>query len=327
MMYVKTESTSANFHFALEEYLLTECDVSDSYFLFWRTTPTLMVGKFQNTLAEINQTYVNQNNINVVRRITGGGTIYTDMNGWQFSYILKNHISGEMDFETFTRPVIDALASIDVLAYKSGRNDLLIDDKKFSGNAQYKTSTTHLHHGSLLFNTDLERMVRALNVDDQKIISKGIKSVRERVTNIADYLEAPMTSLAFRDVMLKYLTRDMPQYTLNKADLAAVDKIKKEKFDSWEWNYGKSPQFEISRSERFAGGKLEVKCNVKQGELVDIAFYGDFFEQQDLTELRNALIGCRYAEKDIKAALNSVDADRFIFGITAEEIAQVICAC
>ncbi len=327
MMYVKTDSTSANFHFALEEYLLTACDVSDAYFLFWRTTPTLMVGKFQNTIAEINQTFVKQNDINVVRRITGGGTIYTDMNGWQFSYILKNHVSDELNFETFTRPVIDALAAMGVTAYKSGRNDLLIDGKKISGNAQYKTSTTHLHHGSLLFNTDLERMVRALNVDDQKIISKGIKSVRERVTNIADHLKTPMTSESFRDVMIEYLTRGMQEYTLSDADLAAVAQVQKEKFDSWEWNYGKSPEFEISRSERLPGGKLEVKCNVNQGILTDIAFYGDFFEQQDLSALRSALIGCRYTEADIKAALNSADADRFIFGITGDQIAEVILAC
>jgi len=165
------ESTDANFNFALEKYAIEELDIADSYFMFWRTTPTLMIGRYQNTLAEINMPFAKANNINIVRRITGGGTIYTDMNGWQFSFINKQAGGKEIEFETYTRPIIDALHSIGVAAEKSGRNDLVIDGRKFSGNAQYKRKDVMLHHGSILFDTNIENLVRAITPDDEKLVS------------------------------------------------------------------------------------------------------------------------------------------------------------
>ncbi len=322
MIYLKCDSTDAKFNFALEKYAMHDLNISDEYFMFWRTAPTLMIGKFQNTLAEINMPYAKKHDIDIVRRITGGGTIYTDMNGWQFSFIVKR--KGKMEFETFTRPILDALRSLGVDAQLSGRNDLTIGGRKFSGNAQYSGKDVMLHHGSLLFDTDLEALVRSLSVDDEKIISKGIKSVRQRVTNIAEHLDKKMTSTEFRDVMLSYLLKGMETYELSESDIEAVSAIKGSQFGSWEWNFGSDPKFNVTKEQRFAGGKLSVKSFVENGRIQSIKFYGDFFASEGIEALEKSLVGCKYNEEDMKNALAEAHAEECFYNITAEEILSCI---
>ncbi|MBA4348305.1 MAG: lipoate--protein ligase, partial [Clostridiales bacterium] len=194
----------------------------------------------------------------------------------------------------------------------------------FSGNAQYVRRDVVLHHGSLLFDTDLEALVRALNVGDEKIISKGIQSVRQRVTNIADYLPEKMTSLAFRDVMLSYLLRDMDTYTLTERDIRRILEIRAEIFDQWEWNFGKDPKFNVTREGRFAGGKLNAQIFVENGHINDIQFFGDFFAKEGLEQMQTSLIGCRYEPSEIRAALEKLHAQDFFYQITQDELFSCI---
>ncbi len=324
MIYLDSNSSNANYNFALEAYAMHELDIADSYFMFWRTQPTLMIGQYQNALQEINLDYVEDNNINVVRRVTGGGTIYTDLGGWQFSYIFKDTKDQDIIFQKFTEPIIAALKHIGIDACHSGRNDLLIDGKKFSGNAQYIRGNLLLHHGSLLFNTDLDNLVKALSVNDEKLISKGIKSVRQRVTNIADYLDKEMTSLEFRELMLEYLTKDMQRYTLTEEDDRRINRIKASQFDSWDWNFGKTPEFTFSREKRFQGGKLVVQALVKGGIIEDVNFYGDFFAKGNLSQLQNALRGCRYEYAAVERSLGKSRADDYFYNITKENILELL---
>jgi len=324
MVYINHNSTDANFNFALEKYALETLDIADDYFLFWRTTPTLMIGRYQNTRAEVNMDFAQANHINIVRRITGGGTIYTDMGGWQFSFITKNPQDKHIDFARFTKPIIDALASMGVLASLSGRNDLLIDGKKFSGNAQFKNNRVNLHHGSLLFDTDLDCLVRALSPDDEKIVSKGIQSVRQRVTNIIDYLPKPISSEAFGDRMIEFLTYGRKTYRLSAQDIACVNRIKQNQFDTWDWNFGKSPQFNLCKEQRFSGGKLTVCMQVNAGVIEDIAFSGDFFAQGDLENARQALIGLRHEVNAVRGALEGAHAGSMIYNITTDEILSLM---
>ena len=314
----------AKFNFALEKYAMEELDVGTSYFLFWRTTPTLMIGRYQNTLAEINMPYARAHDVSIVRRITGGGTIYTDPNGWQFSFIIRNPGEHRMEFSHFTKPILEALHSLGVDAQFTGRNDLSIDGKKFSGNAQYIRRDVVLHHGSLLFDTDLEALVRALNVDDEKIVSKGIQSVRQRVTNISDYLPKRLTSLAFRDVMLSFLLRDMDTYTLTERDILRILEIRAEIFDQWSWNFGNDPKFNITREGRFSGGKLTAQIFVENGCIKDLHFYGDFFAKEGLEQLQMSLIGCRYEPSAIRVALERPQAQDCFYQITQDELYSCI---
>lgn len=325
MIYIENDSMDPFFSFALEYYIMHEFGLGDDVFLFWRTEPTLMIGRNQNTAEEINSVYVKQKGIHVVRRITGGGTIYTDPDGWQFSFIIKGTPHAEIDFRIYTKPILDALNDMGIKAYFSNRNDLLIDGRKFSGNAQCSTANCILHHGSILFDTDLEALVRALTVADDKIISKGIKSVRQRVTNVREHMEPKIGSLEFRDLILGYLLKNTSgTYRLQPGDIERVNEIANERFRRWQWNYGESPKFQTARSNRFAGGKLEVNLNVVEGRIQDCRIYGDFFTHRDIGDISKALVGCPYKEEDIRKVLDAIHASDYFYLITPDELMSCI---
>lgn len=312
------------FNFALEYYLMKNADFTDDYFLFWRTTPTLMIGRYQITAAEINEPYAKEKDIRVVRRISGGGTIYTDLGGWQFSFITKSN-PDETDFRHYTAPVIQALDEIGVIAYFNNRNDILIDGRKFSGNAQHRTQDCILHHGSILFDTNIEEMVRSITVADDKIISKGIQSVRQRVTNVIDHMEEKITPEAFKELMLKSLLKNVDStYKLTDHDKKEIEKIANNRFRSWDWNYGSAPAYEITKSRRFDGGKLEVYLSLDRGHIKDVRINGDFFFYGDLGHLTESLVGCSYREADIRAALQKAMKDDSFYMITLDELVSCI---
>ncbi len=321
MKYIEFDNHMRASHaFAVEEYIMKNPDFKDEYFMFWTTKPTLMIGHFQNTIQEINSQFAKDNDIDIVRRNSGGGTIYTDPSCWQFSFITWKDSGHVKDFRDFTKPVIEALHKLGVEAVFSGRNDIHCNGKKFSGNAQFGMKDRFLHHGAMLFDTNLENLVRSLNVTDEKIISKGIKSVRERVTNIRQYLNKDMNSLEFRDTMIEILRGDMEQIELSEKDLAAIDKIEKEKFQTWDWNYGNSPAFNITKSNRFEGGKVEVQLDVKNGVIQTCSIFGDFFCNGDISEIQDAVIGCKYEANAIKNKLQEVKADEMMYKVTIDEL-------
>ncbi len=301
-------------------YLLKELNLNDDVFLFWRTVPTLMIGKHQNTIEEINYDYVKEKKICVVRRITGGGTIYTDPNGWQFSYIIKKPFMN-IDFTEYVKPVINALAQQGIEASYNDRNDIYIKGKKISGNSQYCDEQCGLHHGSILFNTDLDELVRAITVSDDKIISKGIKSVRERVTNIKDYFDREINSIAFKNLIVnEILKNNEKRYILTLNDIDRVNEIRNQKFKSWEWNYGKSPKFNIIKSKRCKGGKIEFHLNIKKGYIAECKIYGDFFCKGDINYVSKALEGCFYKEENIRAILKEINAESIFYKFSIDEL-------
>ena len=325
MIYVNSNSTNPYFNFALEEYLMMEKNLGDEeIFLFWRTNPTVMIGRYQNTYCEINEKYVKENNINVIRRNSGGGTIYTDMGAWQFTFIEKNHKENGISFEKFTEPIINTLRKENIDANFNSRNDLLIGKRKFSGNAQYRKDNSILHHGSILFNTDIKAMVESITVAEDKIIAKGIKSVRERVVNISEVMKENITSEEFRDIILNSLLKDSKTYTLNKQDINEINKIKKDKFESWDWNYGKNPVFNINRWKRFNGGRVDFKLDIKNGIIKTCVIEGDFFLSGDISEIENAFVNCKYVKKDISKLLDDINVNSYFYKITKEDLLECI---
>ena len=325
MIYVDNNSTDPFFNFALEHYFMAEKKLDDDVFVFWRTSPTLMIGKYQNAAEEINERFVREQGIHVVRRVTGGGTIYTDMGGWQFSFITRGE-AGQIDFQTYVTPVIEALQSLGVAAEFNSRNDLVIGGRKFSGNAQCMKSGCTLHHGSLLFHTDLEQMVRSLSVDDYKIISKGIKSVRERVTNISEHLTKDISPEDFKALMVERIRKgSTKEYVMTDADRARIEEIADQSFRTWEWNYGKAPKFNITKTGRFDGGKMEFRLDVEQGVIKSCRVYGDFFGSMDIEELCEALVGCRYEKESVRARLAALDLAKAFYRIDQEELIDLIC--
>ncbi|MGN0483628.1 MAG: lipoate--protein ligase [Lachnospiraceae bacterium] len=326
MIYIDTTSTDPYFNFGLEYYLITEKKFDEPVFLFWQTEPTLMIGKFQNTLEEINLPYAKEHQVQIVRRLSGGGTIYTDRGGWQFSFIFPNQ-TGEIDFSHYISPVIDALHQMGIAgADFNGRNDLVIDGKKFSGNAQFLYHGVTLHHGSLLFDTDIEQMVKCTTVDTYKITSKGIKSVRERVTNISEHLPKPVSSASFQTQMVQHIMggSTYKTYTLTEQDRIRVEALAEKHFRNPERIYGRNPKCSLTRSGHFTGGNLNVKLEIAHNLIQDCLIEGDFFCSLDVDALCHALLQVPYEKDAIAAAIAPFDIEHELYQISRKELLDCI---
>ncbi len=324
MIYLTHESMDAFFWFGLEYELLRQKEPEDDCFLFWRTEPTLMIGNYQIAAAEINEAYAKQRGIHIVRRQTGGGTIFTDPGSWQFSFIMRNRENREIAFEQFVRPVLEGLKAMGIDASMSVRNDLLFDGKKFCGNAQHHTGSRVLHHGSILFDTDIDEMVRCLTVDDEKISTKGIRSVRQRVTNLKEHIKEQMDPLGFRDRLLTSMLSGMKTRPLTAEEISAAQHIAEQKFRSWDWVYGKAPNCQVSKSKRLNGGKVEVCLDVDKGVISSCSIYGDFFFAGELEKLTDRLTGCPYNEQSVRAVLGDALRSKSFYLIEPEELMACI---
>lgn len=324
MLFINNDSNDVYFNFALEHYFVTEKQMNEPLLVFWRTEPTLMVGKYQNIYEEVDVNYAKQHNINIVRRPSGGGTIYTDLGSWQFTFI-QYQMKREIFFDDFTQPVIVALNRLGVPAEFNGRNDIMIENKKISGNAQYKEKGITVHHGSLLFDTDIEEMVRSTTVDEYKIISKSIKSIRDRVTNIAEYLSNDFTAMDFKQYMVKELMgNEATIYHLTRTDIARINELADQLFRSWEAKYKRNPTFTRTTTHYLAGGKLSVSLNIKSGRIAELQLTGDFFSGEDIEEFCQKLVGTRLDEQAIREKITELTDQSLIYNISNEEIATAI---
>lgn len=303
MTYIDTHSTDASFNFGVEKYFSLH-PADDDICLIWRTSPTLMIGKFQNTVEEIDAEYARLRGIKVVRRESGGGTIYTDAGGWQYSFITKADGLG-IEFDRFIVPVVSALRSLGLDAEATGRNDITVAGRKVSGNAQYRTKGMVVHHGSLLFDTDIDELVRASTPKPYKITSKAVASVRERVTNIREHLASDMTGPEFRDYLVSKITdreRELTDCEASEAGTLAGW------FDDPAVLYS-SPKFEIDKTIHTPGGTYELTYSVHRGVITEIHAGGDFFGGEGLEE---ALRGCIYTPDKVRTALESLGNSLFM---------------
>lgn len=324
MKYILSNLFNPYFNLALEEYIFKTVGMQEDFIILWQNENTIVIGRHQNTIEEINANFVQENNINVVRRITGGGAVYHDLGNLNFSFITGYDKNDMIDYKKYTIPVINALKKLGVDAELSGRNDLTIDGKKFSGNAQSMHKGRILHHGTLLFDSNLDIIGKVLNVQLDKIQSKGIKSVRSRVTNIKDYLKEDTDVNGFKELLLKNLFENntLEEYHISENDLVSITKLKESKYDTWEWNYGKSPKFNFKNSKRFTNGKLEVLLNVNGGLINECKIYGDFLALCSVDELEEKLRGIRYEKSAVEYILNSVNLTQYFGNITLDEILE-----
>lgn len=324
MLTIINHNKDPRFNLALEEYVLKYLNVEEDFILLWQNEPSVIIGRNQNTLEEININYVKEHQIHVVRRISGGGAVYHDFGNLNYTFVTNNIKDNLNNYQKFTKPVIDILKKLGVPAEFAGRNDIIVDGKKFSGNAQSYYKNRMFHHGTLLFNADLDMVSHVLQVSKDKIESKGIKSNRGRVTNLSPYLKQSMTILEFQNLLLKNIleTENITPYIyhLTEQDYEKIYQLKKEKYDTWEWNYGKSPICTIQKAKRYLGGKVDFLLNIKDGLIHDVTIFGDFFGKLDIEILQNKLRGIRFLEDEVKKVLEEVALNDFFYNITIEDL-------
>jgi len=321
--------TNPYINLALEEYLLKNFGEEDTYLLFYINSPSIIIGRNQNSVEEINTEYVDENNIKVVRRLSGGGAVYHDEGNLNFSFITKDDGDSFHNFAKFTEPVVKALNAIGVPAELIGRNDLLVEGRKISGNAQFSTKGRMFSHGTLMFDSEIEHVVSALNVKKEKIESKGIKSIRSRVANILEYIDEDMTMDEFKDLILRSIfevedVKDVPRYELTEDDWERVHEISRNRYQLWDWNYGKSPAFNKKVSHKFPSGLLDVRLDVKKGTIQQCKIYGDFFGLGEVVDIENALKGVNHERGAIEKALENIDVPYYLGKITKEELVQLL---
>ncbi len=328
MKFIENTSIDPHYNLAFEEYVFKNLDFNEEFVLLWRNGPSIIVGKNQNTVEEINMEYVKENNINVVRRVTGGGAVYHDLGNLNFSFIAKADSSEKIDFKTYNVPIIKALEKIGVNCELSGRNDLVIDGKKFSGIAQSIIKGRVLNHGTLLFDSKLETLSKALNVKRDKIESKGVKSVASRVTNIKPYVEDDIDVLEFKQVLLNnifdYFNQPVETYELTDDHRKNIQKMVDERYGTWEWNYGRSPKFNYKGYNRFAGGCVEARLQVENGLIENCKIFGDFFGKGEIKDLEEKLQGIKYDIEEVNIALKDVSIDEYLGRVTKEEFLQCL---
>lgn len=316
---------------AIEEYALKNLDINDTYLLFYINEPSIIIGKNQNTVEEINTNYVEDHGIHVVRRLSGGGAVYHDLGNLNFSFITKDDGDSFHDFAKFTKPVTEALKKLGVNAELSGRNDITAEDgRKISGNAQFSTRGRMFSHGTLMLDSEIENVVSALNVKTEKIKSKGIKSIRSRVANISEFLEEPISMEEFKQLILRYIfdvedVKDVPQYKLTAEDWDNIHKLADERYKNWDWNYGRSPKFNIQHTKRIEGaGSYDVRLDVAKGTIKNAKVFGDFFGVGDIHVIEDTLIGCRYERQAISEALDEVDISYYLGKISKEDFLNIL---
>lgn len=325
--YLNLMTTDPSYNLAVEQYVFDELPRDRAYFMLWQNDNAIIIGKHQNTLAEINQKYVHEHGVRVVRRCSGGGAVYHDMGNLNYTFITDSTQNDSMNFGIFCEPVIKTLAQFGVHAELTGRNDMTIAGRKFSGNAQYVRDGRVMHHGTIMFSSNLSIVSQALTVDPDKIRSKGIASVRSRVTNIAEHLPAPISLSEFRSALLQNVLKghSASEYCLTEKDTEAIDNLQKTRYGTWEWNYGKSPACTVHKSGRIEGcGKIEAYIQAEHGLITQISFCGDFFSLDEPDILARAFVGKRLTPGGIEGVLNDTDVSRYFVGATNRDVLRIL---
>lgn len=316
MFCIQLKNNNPYFCLAAEEYLLK--NFSEDIFMLWQSENTVVVGKHQNAMAEINYPFVHKNGITVARRISGGGTVFHDAGNVNFAYIKNVSSPAEISFKRFTEPVVKALAKLDVEATTSGRNDLLVEGKKISGNAEHVFKNRVLHHGTLLFNSNLETLGQSIKVVPGKYHGKAVQSNRSVVTNILPFLKKQWSVNDFSTFLLDaQLENDANSvYVLSEEDNQSIQKLVDEKFKTWDWNYGYSPKYSFKNEYLSAGKKLVLDFRVERGRITESRISGDFFAGSELEILNKSLLEEKHFYENIwqkLKMLNSRVSDELVF--------------
>ncbi|HZH71486.1 MAG TPA: lipoate--protein ligase [Mariniphaga sp.] len=309
MLCIHLKKNDPFFCLATEEYLLK--NFKEDIFMLWQSEDTVVIGKHQNAMAEVNYPYIIANDIKVARRISGGGTVFHDAGNLNFAYIKNVDSPSQISFSRFVQPIVEALGELGVHATVSGRNDLLLDNKKISGNAEHIFKNRVLHHGTLLYNSNLETLGLSIKVAPGKYEGKAVQSKRSVVTNILPYLKDNISLREFTSYMLKYESEKPGStlYDLSGDDLNIIQQLVKEKFMTWDWNFGYSPKYTFKNEDQIEDKHFKVELQVERGHINNADISGTYFTSQQASDLNELLIGERHTYNDILQNVRNINPD------------------
>ena len=318
MKYLRLKSNNPYYHLALEEYLFSHSD--EDIFMLWQNAPTVVIGKNQNAYAEVNLDFVKSHNILVSRRITGGGAVYHDLGNVNYTFITSEEKARSLDYEYFTKPILDALASLGLKCELSGRNDILCEGKKISGNAQHTSNGRILHHGTLLFDADINEMASALKVDKEKLEHHAVKSHGSRVSNIKALLNTDISVNDFIASIEKYVLENMNAEMLDFGGNETVAALFNRN-QSDEWIYSDKrylTNYTVFRRKKYPFGIVKLEMKLDRDVIEDIVISGDFFGIESVEELENLIKGRRVGD------LSGIRVSRYIHQMTSEELSSLM---
>ena len=322
MKFLILKTTNPHVNLAIEEYFFSQ--TTDDIFMLWQNEPTIVIGKNQNAFAEINMEFVKANKIHIARRISGGGAVYHDLGNINYTFIRSKECSGGIDFEHFTKPIIESLKNFGISAKLSGRNDLVIDDKKFSGNAQHVYNNRVLHHGTLLFDTDLDVLSKALKVDPDKIKAKAIKSTRSRVTNLKPYFPKDTNADEFIKMISENVKKQFDIKVIDAPRCSEIDRLA-ERNASYEWLYPSKKfisGYTVNKKKKYEFGIVNLELDMLNETISDVRITGDFFGYKDVCELEEII---KNSDVDnLAEVLRNVNIHEYVCGMTNREFIDLI---
>lgn len=321
MLYIESPETDPHWNLALEQYLFDTAGQSEDCFMLWRNSGSVIVGKHQNTYAEINGSFLASEGIPAVRRLSGGGAVYHDLGNINFTYIIGKQDLQLMNLQMFCAPLVEILEDLGAEARITGRNDITVKGRKFSGNSQYVRGERLLHHGTILFQTDLTRMQQALTPSHEKGRARGTSSVSSRVINLSEVLENEISQEEFQNRFADRVLgkREHTVFRITKEADAAVRELVRRRYGSWEWNYGASPACE-HKVRRYLEhcGTVEVSIQEDKGRIASLRFSGDFFGERPLEELEALFQNRRLETSTLIDLWNTVSIPSYLHGICLE---------
>jgi lipoate-protein ligase A len=326
LLCIWNQSTDPAFNLALEEYCLTQRP--EDFFLLWRNRSAVIIGRNQNARAEIDREFVEREGIAVVRRLSGGGAVFHDLGNINFTFISSLKTGQDIDFVPFAQPVIKALRQMGVPVDFDGRNDLVVNGAKVSGNAQFIYKNRVLHHGTLLYDSNTEQLAQALRTDALKFQTKAVKSVRKRVANIIDSLPEPISTERFIGQLLEYFLEYYPDAqpsALVEADKLAIASLREQKYSSWDWNFGAAPFYNQRYALRTAkGGTLEIALEIRKGKIDFVRIWGDYFGVRDVSGLESQLLGTTHEREALRRAIAGAGLNGYLWNVQPEELLTVL---
>ena len=325
MKFLRNSETDPYYNMAFDEYCLESLAIDEPVFYLWQNRPAVIVGLNQEVNTEVNLDYLRQNNIVLARRVSGGGAVYHDWGNLNYTIVGRSE-DLERDYPEYAGLMMQALRKLGVQAELSGRNDILVEGKKVSGFAKRVSKNRLMVHGTLMYDVNLDVLTQSLNPPATKLQTKGIASVRSRVTNLREHLPEIKDIQDFKNRLEKALSNDYAdeEYKLSVSEIEDIRTLANEKFGRWDWIYGRSPRATLTHSARLSCGNIEIHLTLNENRIASCRFGGDFIGNLPTSDIEMHLIGVSYDVLSIEKCLSEIEVSDYFDGVKEADLIHLI---